>query len=508
MATKHAAMATKYESPTNIRITKNDECAHSYIRTKLVFRSEHGQILIPALVFMGVAVAVIAVLVNVAITSLSFVNRSVHEELAFQIAEAGIEYYRWHLAHAPTDYQNGVGQPGPYTLPFNDKNGVQIGQIILNITAPPVGSTVVTLLSKGTLTADPLAIRKIRAQLAIPSFAKYATVANADMRFGSGTEVFGQIHSNGGIRFDGVANNIVTSAQTSYDDPDHSGGNEFGVHTHVSPVDPLPPASVPTRADVFRAGRQFPVPAVDFQGITANLAQMKADAQAAGLYFGASGAQGYYAVLNVNDTMTLYRVNSVIAPPSNCTNVLSQSGWGTWSISTTTQTLLGTYNFPANGLIFFEDHAWVSGKINTARLTIASARFPESPSTNTSITFLNDLLYTNYDGQDVLALIAQNNINAGLRSQDVLRVDAALIAKNGRVGRYYYGSNCGVYYRRNTITLYGMIGTSQRYGFAYTDGTGYTNRIITYDANLLYSPPPSFPLTSDQYEIISWEEVR
>jgi hypothetical protein len=52
-----------------------------------------------------------------------------------------------------------------------------------------------------------------------------------------------------------------------------------------------------------------------------------------------------------------------------------------------------------------------------------------------------------------------------------------------------------------------MIASSDRYGFAYTDNTGYATRIINYDANLLYGPPPSFPLTSDQYQTISWREV-
>jgi len=87
-------------------------------------------------------------------------------------------------------------------------------------------------------------------------------------------------------------------------------------------------------------------------------------------------------------------------------------------------------------------------------------------------------------------------------------LDAAVVAKNGRVGRYYYSSSCGSNYIRNTITLNGMIATNRRYGFAYTDGTGYINRNINYDANLLYGPPPSFPLTSDQYALISWEELR
>jgi hypothetical protein len=123
------------------------------------------------------------------------------------------------------------------------------------------------------------------------------------------------------------------------------------------------------------------------------------------------------------------------------------------------------------------------------------------------------LRYTNYDGQDVLALIAQKNVNVGLVSAATLRIDAALVAKTGRVGRYYYGppgggsNRCSPYHSRTTLTLFGMIATNQRYGFAYTDNTGYTTRNITYDGNLLYGPPPSFPLTGDQYEVLSWKEI-
>ena len=58
------------------------------------------------------------------------------------------------------------------------------------------------------------------------------------------------------------------------------------------------------------------------------------------------------------------------------------------------------------------------------------------------------------------------------------------------------------------VVLAGIIGTNQRYGFAYTDGTGYDTRTITYDTNLLYAPPPNFPLASDKYQIILWEELE
>jgi hypothetical protein len=429
-------------------------------------------------------------------------HRAADREQAIQIAEAGIDYYRWHLAHAPQDFQDGTALPGPYVHPYFDKDGTVIGEFTLNIIPPPIGSTIVTVRSTGATTAYPQG-RTIESRLAIPSIAKYATVANAEMRFGAGTEVFGPIHSNGGIRFDGLAHNVVSSAVASYDDSDHSGGNEFGVHTHLTPVDPLPPAAVPSRPDVFEVGREFPVPAVDFAGITADLAQIKTDAQVSGQYFAASGGLGYKITLRVDDTFDLYRVNSLVNPPSGCTG--TQSGWGTWSIRTTggSTTLLGNYAFPANGLVFVEDHLWVEGQI---------ARFPDNAATRTSITVNNDITYTNYDGQDTLGLIAQNNFNVGLVSEDDLRIDAALIAQNGRAGRYYYDDDCdpgGVdYYERDILTLYGMIATNQRYGFAYTDGTGYDTRNINYDANLLYGPPPSFPLTSDQYSIISWEEIE
>lgn len=488
--------------------------------------SRRGQLLIQTLVLSALSVVFISVLTNLAVFNIDIAKRSYYSEVAFQTAEAGIEYYRWHLAHAPSDFQDGTGGPGPYVHEFKDKDLVRIGQFSLDITPPSLGSTLVTILSTATVDAEPSAIRKIRVRLAIPSLAKYATVAGDKMRFGEGTEVFGLIHSNDGIRFDGVANNLVTSAKASYDDQDHdeSGQDklEFGVHTHRDPPPstnipssyrPLevPPNPVQNRPEVFRAGRQFPVPAFDFVGLTADLADIKTDAETAGRYFASSGVLGYEVVLRPNNTFEVYKVTATMASPNNCS--YSSTGWGTWSITATSSAgLANPYAIPANGAVFFEDHVWVSGLVNVARITIASGRFPESPSTNTDITVNNDLRYTNYDGQDVVSLIAQRSVNIGLKSENDLRIDAALVAKNGRVGRHYYRSDCGTEYKRNNITLYGSIATNQRYGFSWSCSgvycSGYASRTIMYDANLLYGPPPSFPLISDEYELISWEEVK
>jgi hypothetical protein len=477
---------------------------------------EQGQILIQVLLLSALAVAILTVLVNIALTSLGGTVLSVDSERAFEIAEAGLEYYRWHLAHSPQDFTNGTGLPGPYTIDFPDKNGVVIGQFTLTITPPDPGSTLVVIRSTGKLSANPHAVRTIEAKLAVPSLTKFAVVANDDLSFGPGTEIFGPVHSNGGIHFDGLAHNIVSSSRDVYNDPDHSGQDEFGVHTHVAPVDPFPPASVPERLDVFAAGRQFPLPAIDFDGITATLAQMKTTAQSDNTYFGPSDVSGYEVILHPNDTFSVAKVTSLKPKPNGCSNSVADPDWGIWSVEATTT--VGTYPIPTQGVVFFEDNIWVTGKINSARISIASARFPDNPSRRSSITVNNDLLYTNYDGQDVIGLIAQDDMNVGLYSEDDLRIDAAIIAKSGRVGRPYYREPsgpqqyCGPEALRAVITVHGMIATNERYGFSWSCSgvfcSGYANRNIVYDSHLLFNPPPGFPLTSDEYQVISWQEIK
>jgi hypothetical protein len=493
------------------------------------------------MVFSAMAISVVTFFVTWASSSVKIAKSTLYKEQALQIAEAGIDYYRWHLAHSPSDFQDGTGTSGPYTHIFNDKDGNAIGSFILTITPPITGSTIVTIKSEGRVDAYPNVKRIVQTKLAIPSFAKFAIVADDFMRFGAGTEVFGPIHSNKGIRFDGIAHNLITSAVSSYDDPDHceSGHwtgpwwnqtwvcdintNEFGVHTHVlsngtvsntfRALEAPPTTPVQARTDVFITGRQFPVPPSDFTGITNDLSIIKTKAQSGGKYLAPSGQIGYHIVLKVDDTYDLYKVTNLYSASSNCSSTSSggDSTWGTWSIQTPNgETFIGNYPNPDNGLIFVEDNVLVDGQINTARITIAAGVFPDNVNTRKSIVINKDLLYTNYNGTDVIGLIAQQDITVGMVSEDDLRIDAALMAVNGRAGRHYYSSYCSPYHLRSLLTLYGMIGSSKRYGFAWTGSisTGYDTRTIIYDANLLYGPPVSFPLTSDKYTTISWDEIE
>ncbi len=474
-----------------------------------------GQFSLEVLIFSAVVVVLISGFVFLSLSFTQLSVRGLNKQSAFSIAEAGVEYYRWHLAHAPNDFQDGTGLPGPYIHDYYNKSGQIVGQFILDITPPPAGSSLVKIRSTGKVIADSSVQKIIEVRFGIPSFVKYAIVSNDNILFNTSTFVYGPTHANGGIHFDGVAYNVVYSAQPHYNDPDHSGGDEFGVHTHSAPVDPLPPAAVPSRMDVFAAGRQFPVPAIDFSSISSNLSQIKSNAQSGGLYFGSSTALGYHIVLKTNDTFDVYRVTSMVPRPSSCNNQKNQDDWETWSIQT--ETLINNYPFPANSYIFTEDNLWVSGKIQTARLTIAAGQFPENSQTNRSIIINSSTLYSYYDGQDVLGLIAQKNINIGLISEDNLRIDAAMIAQNGRIGRYYYrppgsqgqgNQGCQEYNIRSQLTTYGTLASNKQYQFAYDDGTGYQIKKLIYDTNLLYGPPPGFPFVGSQYVQMSWTEVQ
>ncbi len=470
-------------------------------------KTKRGVIIVQTMVFAAIAMVIIGALSSFAATTIKAGRITFNREQAFQAAEAGIDYYRWHLAHAPTDYQDGTGVAGPYVHLLKDKNGDTIGQFSLNISAPSIGSTLVRINSIGSSSVDSAYHRELETEVAKPSIAKYSVAGHNAMRFGAGTEIFGPIHVNGGIRFDGLAHNIITSGTTSYTDSDYDActtNNSYGVHTCLAPADPVYPGALPPRPDVFEAGRLISQPTINFSSFTTDLATLKANAISGGFYRDAAGSGyvGYHIVLKTNDTFDLYKINSW-ASLGNCSS--SPSGTSSWSIGT--QTLQGNYNFPANGIIFIEDHVVVDGQINGARLTITAADLV-NPIVNKNIIINNDISYTSYDGSDSIGIIGQAGVMVGMASEDNLKIDAALIAQNDRVGRFYYSGGSCSYKNRSIISLYGMIASYGRYGFAYTDGTGYTTRNITYDANLLYAPPPYFPLTSDQYTILSWQEIK
>ena len=397
-------------------------------------------------------------------------------DLAFQVAEAGINYYRWHLAHYPDDLQNGTTSTGPYVLPFRDKDGNTIGYYSLDISRPLVGSTIVEVRSTGYTTEAPNTQRTIAVRLGFPALADYTFLQNANMRFSSTTIVHGPVHSNGGIRFDGTTDAIITSSRDTYDP-----GDGTGVHPGVWG------AGGPT--NFF----SFPVPASDFNSITVDLANLQTSAINGGVRILSSGREGWHITFRSDARFELRRVNSRIT-------------YDGVAYDYNGQTYYGIYNMPANGALFVEDNVWVDGIVD-GRVTIGASNFQGAA--DRDIIISGNLMYETQAGDDVLGLIAERDIVVPKNVPNTMTINAAAIAQNGRIFRPYYSGTNAV---RTNLVFSGAQIAFNGGGWKWVNGSGvvvsgFVNTNHSYDGNLRFYPPPGFP-TSGVYELLSWEEAE
>lgn len=408
------------------------------------------------------------------------------DETAFQIAEAGLNFGRWRLAHDPDDFST-------ITQNIEDQFAGVIGSYTVTFTQPQLGSTITEIQSVGVTANQPSRESTLRARYGIPSLARYASITNEDVWYG-GT-IQGYVHSNGGIRMDGYSDSIVASSRETYVcQPKHGCSNQ-------------------TRPGVWGTGEEadlweFPVPPVDYNSITLDLQDMKAAAQDAGTYYGGSGSFGYHIVFNSNNTYSVYVVTQKTSPLWSYT---SDGGWEYLSHDINNETLLETDDVPSNGVLFFEDNVWVNGDIRD-RVTVAAGVFPDQPSTNVDIILNGSISYDGVtDGSRAFGAVAQRNVQipySGAPNNFIL--DGAYIAQKGRFGRRHYYT--GSHILKNSLTRYGMIASNLTPGTAWVNGggtviSGYQTGTSSYDPNMLYGPPPFFP-TTGEYEFLSWEEVN
>ncbi len=231
-------------------------------------KEESGSILVFTIVIIFIFSLVMLGLLSYATMQIKVTRSAVYDQQAFQIAEAGANYYQWHLAHFPTDFWDGNASttPGPYVHNYLDTDSGQVlGQFSLSITPPATGTTVTTIVSTGTVVGNVKEKRTVTVRYGIPSLAQYAFLTNGDAWIGPDESVNGQFFSNGGVRFDGTGNAPIMSAKSTYTCQSWSG-------------DPCPHTengiwgAAPQSTQNFW---QYPVPNVDFSSITARSGYLK-----------------------------------------------------------------------------------------------------------------------------------------------------------------------------------------------------------------------------------------
>lgn len=438
------------------------------------------------LVFVTMFVIIFAALTGLVTRAYHQAVLQTQDEVAFQVAESGLNYARWRLAHAPANFSGETKQ-------VSDQFAGVLGSYSLAFTQPQAGSTLVVITSTGSTAAQPTRTVRLRARYGVPSLARYAALINDDAWYKS--TIQGVVHANGGIRMDGTSDSLMTSARATYTCQTYHGCN---------------PAT--TKPGIWGTGTtqslwEFPAPTVDYAAITSDLLSMKTAAQGVNTYYGPSGKYGYHIVFNADNTYTIYKVTK---KGTDVPTYMPETGTVTTSHDIGTQSLVETKALPASGIIFVEDTLWVNGEIR-GRVTVAAGRFPDLPATNADIILYGDITYGGvHDGTRVFGAVAQRHVLipwAGAES--TLDLDGAFIAQKGRFIRPYYTTSPHVL--KTKINRYGMMASSKPPATAWVNSSGtvisgYQQGTSTYDPNLLYGPPPYFP-ASGEYQFISWDEL-
>ncbi len=152
-----------------------------------------------------------------------------------------------------------------------------------------------------------------------------------------------------------------------------------------------------------------------------------------------------------------------------------------------TCTTTGTYSVPSNGAVYAVQDVIVKGSVK-GRVTVAS---------NDDIVVADNISFVT-SGQDVLGLVAKNDLYVAKYVPDVFTWSAAVITQTGTwQARSWSGTN------KTSMTFTGMVASADGGSFSGM----FTNRYYGYDDALLYLPPPWFPIVEESYTVLLFREL-
>lgn len=427
---------------------------------------------------------------------------------AFAIAEAGLEYYRWHLAHYPDDVQNGTGLPGPYVITYDDPEVGTAGTATLSINGNEACGrlTSVDIVSTGAPEDAPTVTRTVEARYARPSVGTYSYILNDSVWAGSDRVILGPYHSNGGVRMDGTANSGVSSSLSTWNCTSSYG---------CSPSQPTAPGVVGNGPN--QTLWTYPVPQVDFSAIAADFGTLKTLAQSDGVYYARYSSStastspaywnGYRITFNADDTMTVRRVNNTTS--LSVTPVNSAEAWNTDRALVSSDAAYETRAIPADcGLIYVEDNVWVDGTV-PSKITLVAANVVNA-NIAPNAYLRGNLQYEATDGTDGFTLIAENNVLIAPNVPTDTTLNGIFIAQGGAFGFNAYTCASG-YAVKGSLVILGTTVSNKRTGTKWTStcsgsNKGFQTRVDSYDRYVATDPPPFTPVVSNDYQFVDWRE--
>ena len=462
------------------------------VRLKQALKAEQGF----AMIFVVLATAMLSVL---ALTLIDTVRseadrtvRSEKRETAFQAAEAGINDYIAKLIDDRLYYAHNVhigestrragdgtmvvaGSAWTKGLTWTYPNGRDAWKDLpngyefnLQITAPTAASPVVRIVSTGRREGSTSELRVIETHVRPSSVADYETIATADTWWGSAATTRGKIYI--GIDEFGVPHSARHDG-TAYAD--------IYAEASVTGSTTLMPPAQTYDSTTIRTMIKNPINFNSF--LSSNV-----DIQRGSRVLGAAGGLNLDDLATANGVplveawrLTFLATGSLLAQP--CLLDTARNPGEFPPICDPGFTL----PVPANGALYSSPTVVVSGQVN-GRVTVAS---------NNDIVVAGDLTYV-ADGDDVLGLIARNDVLVALWAPFNLSWRAATIAQNE--WRSWVGSPT----THGTMTF---TGSSAVKGNSYM--SMFATRVYQYDETLIFLPPPWFPTLEEAYTIVLFREL-
>ena len=470
-----------------------------------------GHFVLLVMVFSAVFMTLLSALAGYIFVQKKVQLAEENKQKAQNLAEAGLEYYRWHLAHFPNDLKDGTNQNGPYVHTVTDPEGGTAGTFSLAIGGTKACNqlTDVTISSTGVSAKDPSLTRTLSARYMRPTVTQYSTITNSNVWIGSDRVISGPYHSNGGIRMDGTHNATVSSGV-----PTWLCTSSFGCS----------PSS--NQNGVFGGGGpsslwKFPVAPIDFNGITVDLTKMKGYATSSGVYIAPSNGYGWRVTFTADGNMELRKVVGAI----QVWGYSLENGWQQErTVMSNVQNESVKVVLPSCPVIFVEDNIWVDGvvkgKIILAAADLITTGVDRSVIINDNITYASGSA-----AGDGLTVVGEKDVLIGLQVPNVMTINGIFIAQKGRFGRNHYcqnecdsshsgneglNSSLDPYVIRSTLTTNGTVVSNGRVGTKWTSGStfisGFSQRYDNYDRGLAANPPPFTPVISDDYQFTTWQD--
>lgn len=473
---------------------------HMFVDTSGI-PGERGVTVMLVVAFMGVFLLIMGTITSYIFQQSRFGRALYARGQALHVAEAGLEYYKWFLAHNPDNLTNGTGGPGPYMYAVEDPEGGSVGSAALTVVGNTQCGVVqsIDITSRGTASLNPGFPRSVSVRYMRPSVAAYSSVLNSNVWY-TAESITGAFVSNGGVRMDGGNNSTVSSATSSFACDSSMGCSPTQTKPGVFGSSP--------NSSLWR----YPVASVNFAGMVTDLETLRGYAQTNGLYFydaAVSGvdSKGFRLVMRSDGAIDVYKVTGTTAISNAYDSI---RGYHTDYDIISSQTLLGTYTPPSGcALIYVRGTTWLEGVV-AGTYTLVTA---DPGAHNPDVLLANNISYSATDGSVGLTVIAERSVRVPLNSPNTLSIRGIFVAKGGFWGRDYYTSTpsgYSSYVLRSTLAVIGTIVSTSRPVACWSSGgsciQGYSTRTYNYEQVLAFAPPPFTPIVSTDYGFVMWRE--